>query len=206
MKNTSMKQVKHSKAIKKADCATPAIFSFNEHLESQSKGQAALPAFAPIVCQDVNEMPSNRQGETVMETTEIISPDNQRQDTEQSKMTNNFFIQTQDESAAEQLFEESKMPRALASLGTTHQQSEDLQDKNEREKELEKIKKEHLIQTLQSLQYLKTVEKPAKAQIILKSFNMPNQKPEAAAVSSLSVLSPAYKQASSIIGKQAWMN
>jgi len=94
MKNTSMKQVKHSKAIKqKADCATPVIFSFNEHLESQSKGQAAaLPAFAPIVCQDVNEMPSNRQGETVMETTEIISPDNQRQDTEHSKMTNNFII------------------------------------------------------------------------------------------------------------------
>lgn len=85
-----MKQVKHSKAIKKADCATPAIFSFNEHLESQSKGQA-LPAFAPIVCQDVNEMPSNRQGETVMETTEVISPDNERQDTEVSKMTNNFI-------------------------------------------------------------------------------------------------------------------
>ena len=56
-KSSNMKHVKMSVAVKKA-----SIQSFNEHLENVTK--EANPTYASVIYEDINEMPSNRQGET----------------------------------------------------------------------------------------------------------------------------------------------
>ena len=96
-------------------------------------------------------MPSNRQGE--IEGTNTVEERYLALRTEHQALGDpSLEHEIVSIGSSEPLFEEDKLP------GTADQKRS-----AEQNKELEKIKKEHLIQTLQSLQYVSNAERPPKA-------------------------------------------
>ena len=129
-------------------------------------------------------MPSNRQGDTAADTDQV--PKELISTTTNSANKRFEIVMDCTEEEKVEFLGMTKTPHSFKETG----QSDHLPDSSGKKidltpsktsfvlaKEVEQIKKEHLVQTLQSLQYILTVEKPPKAQIILKSFNMPNPKP-----------------------------
>ena len=176
-KNTDQKNVKLSQAIKKADL--PAMKSFNEHLENACSREP-VPIFAQVVTQD---MPSNRQGETEEGHMYLHTVSTNQMNRMSAPPVNTALKET--EADVEEIKEEQKADNQIVGARgkiTPPENQEDSPDFAESLVEVDKlgevagkgasvvnhesidqIKKEHLIQTLQSLQYMKTAEKPAKA-------------------------------------------
>ena len=159
-KSSNLKKVYQTNALKK----TASLHSFNEHLE-QNVTMEACKESQPTVNLDVvdtmEEMPSNRQGETEITATQL--PMIRPLVTEEEEKEEFTGITKTPTTYADQQFTSEAFTQGKLTKNTIHQEDrlpiKEVSDgamaiQGITVKEIEEIKKEHLIQTLQSLQYM----------------------------------------------------